>query len=78
MHFFCGDVLVVLSLVSFGESSDLADKVETALNGCGSKFSIPYWILYIVLMTLILLSVFISAITSQQLQPADGRKHWTQ
>eukprot|EP01036_Dinobryon_divergens_P025037 gene25037-33549_t len=35
------------------------------LNGCGLTLSFPYWVIYVILMTLILLSVFISAIINR-------------
>ena len=34
------------------------------LNGCGSVIAIPYWIIYIIFFTFVLLSVFISVIIS--------------
>lgn len=53
-----------------GFSSDASKCLP--LNGCGSKLSFPFWILYIVLMTMILLSVFISAIINSYNELTDG------
>ena len=42
------------------------------LNGCGSVISFPFWIIYIILMTFVLLSVFISVIISNYSDLQDG------